>query len=88
MLLSSPTFFGLKKISVIFVPRHADCNSDVNYFTEVLRDMWMTPEEYAGKYRISVAALYPALRKGRVPGAKRVGGQRQWRIWDDEEKGD
>lgn len=43
--------------------------------------MWISPEEYANKYRISLPSLYPALRAGRVPGAKRVMG-RAWRIWD------
>jgi len=43
--------------------------------------MWMTPEEYATQYRISLPSLYPALRAGRVPGSKRVMG-RLWRIWD------
>lgn len=45
--------------------------------------MWISPEEYATRYRISLASLYPALRAGRVPGAKRVMG-RMWRIWDDD----
>ena len=45
--------------------------------------MWISPEEYANRYRISLPSLYPALRAGRVPGSKRVGGGRAWRIWDD-----
>ncbi len=47
--------------------------------------MWISPEEYANKYRISLQSLYPALRAGRVPGAKRVMG-RAWRIWDNDIK--
>jgi hypothetical protein len=49
--------------------------------------MWMTPEEYAEKYRVNLTSLYPALRLGRVPDAKRVAGGRQWRIWDEDERG-
>jgi len=45
--------------------------------------MWISPEEYANRYRISLPSLYPALRAGRVPDSKRVGGGRAWRIWDD-----
>lgn len=29
--------------------------------------MWISPEEYARKYRISLPLLYPALRAGRDP---------------------
>ena len=46
--------------------------------------MWISPEEYANRYRISLPSLYPALRAGRVPSSKRVGGGRVWRIWDDD----
>lgn len=46
--------------------------------------MWISPEEYASRYRISLPSLYPALRAGRVPSSKRVGGGRVWRIWDDD----
>lgn len=49
--------------------------------------MWISPDEYSCKYRISLPSLYPALRAGRVPGAKRIMG-RLWRIWDDSPAGD
>jgi hypothetical protein len=50
---------------------------------ETATKRWITPEEYANKYRISLPSLYPALRAGRVPGAKKVMG-RAWRIFDDD----
>ena len=77
----APNFYQLSSMS--YVLRYAGpCRECPRADMRRKQDMWLSPEEYANKYRISLPSLYPALRAGRVPNAKRVMG-RAWRIWDE-----
>jgi hypothetical protein len=44
---------------------------------------WLSPKEYAEKYRINLRSLYHALATENVPRSKKVMGK-TWRIYDSE----
>lgn len=46
--------------------------------------MYMTPEEYCRIFRCNLPSLYSALRRGKVPGARKVAGGRMYRIFCDD----